>query len=78
MATAWEPQTIAWKCYEIMALGPNPGKSLVVLDPLVAYNLFSALKSILGSVHGTDVAGKLSYYYLADELEGTYRGLRSN
>ncbi len=29
-----------------------------------------------GSVHGTDkVEGKLSYYYLADELEGTYRGM---
>ena len=42
---------------------------------LVAYNLFSCLKAILGSVHGTDVEGKLSYYYLADELEGTYRGM---
>ncbi len=43
---------------------------------LVAYNLFSCLKAVLGSVHGTDkVEGKLSYYYLADELEGTYRGM---
>ncbi len=42
---------------------------------LVAYNLFSCLKAILGSVHGTHIEGKLSYYYLADELEGTYRGM---
>ncbi len=42
---------------------------------LVAYNLFSCLKTILGSVHPTDIGGKLSYYYLADELEGTYRGM---
>ena len=43
---------------------------------LVAYNLFSCLKAVLGSVHGTDkVEGKLSYYYLGDELEGTYRGM---
>jgi hypothetical protein len=40
------------------------------------YNLFSCLKAVLGSVHGTDkIEGKLSYYYLADELEGTYRGM---
>ena len=43
---------------------------------LVAYNLFSCLKAVLGSVYGTDqIEGKLSYYYLADELEGTYRGM---
>ncbi len=41
-----------------------------------AYNLFSCLKAVLGSVHGTDqIEGQLSYYYLADELEGTYRGM---
>ena len=42
---------------------------------LVAYNLFSCLKGVLASVHGTDFLDKLSYYYLADELEGTYRGM---
>ncbi len=42
---------------------------------LVAYNLFSTLKSILAKVHGSDFGDKLSYYYLADELEGTYRGM---
>ncbi len=29
----------------------------------------------MASVHGTDFREKLSYYYLADELEGTYRGM---
>ncbi len=42
---------------------------------LVAYNLFSCLKGVLASVHGSDCLEKLSYYYLADELEGTYRGM---
>ncbi|MDJ0592591.1 MAG: hypothetical protein QNJ72_21800 [Pleurocapsa sp. MO_226.B13] len=42
---------------------------------LVAYNLVSTLKGILASVHGTDFLDKLSYYYLADELQGTYRGM---
>ena len=40
-----------------------------------AYNLFSTLKAVLASVHGRDCLEQLSYYYLADELEGTYRGM---
>ncbi len=42
---------------------------------LVAYNLFSILKSILANVHGSEFLEQLSYYYLADELSGTYRGM---
>ena len=42
---------------------------------LVAYNLFSTLKAVLASVHGSDCLEQLSYYYLADEFEGTYRGM---
>ncbi len=42
---------------------------------LVAYNLFCTLKAVLASVHGSDCLEQLSYYYLADELEGTYRGM---
>ncbi len=42
---------------------------------MVAYNLFSTLKGVLASVHGTDCREKLSYYYLAEELEATYQGM---
>ncbi len=42
---------------------------------LVAYNLFSCLKAVLGSVHETDIEEKLSYYYLAEELDATYQGM---
>ena len=37
--------------------------------------MFSTLKAVLASVHGRDYLEQLSYYYLADELEGTYRGM---
>ncbi len=30
---------------------------------------------MLGSVHETDIEGKLSYYYLAEELDATYQGM---
>jgi hypothetical protein len=43
---------------------------------LVAYNLFSCLKTVLGRVHQTDnIPVQLSDYYLAEEVEGTYRGM---
>ncbi len=42
---------------------------------LVAYNLFSTLKGVLASVHGSDCREKLSYYYLAEELDATYQGM---
>ena len=42
---------------------------------LVAYNLFSTLKSVLASVHGSDYREKLSYYYLGEELDATYQGM---
>jgi hypothetical protein len=60
---------------EIKTLGYPRAALFSFCMALVAYNLFSALKTILGKVHGTEVAGKLSDYYLADELEGTYRGM---
>ncbi len=42
---------------------------------LVAYNLFSTLQGVLGSVHGSDCREKLSYYYLGEELDATYQGM---
>jgi hypothetical protein len=42
---------------------------------LVAYNLFSTLKEVLASVHGSDYREKLSYHYLGEELDATYQGM---
>ena len=42
---------------------------------LVAYNLVSTLKGVLAGVHGSDCHSKLSYYYLAEELDATYQGM---
>jgi hypothetical protein len=72
--TLFQVATETFHC-EIKTFGYPRAALFSFCMALVAYNLFSALKSLLGSVHGTDVAGKLSYYYLADELEGTYRGM---
>ena len=60
---------------EIKTLGYPRAALFSFCMALVAYNLFSCLKAVLGRVHGTDFLEKLSYYYLADELEGTYRGM---
>ena len=35
-------------------------------------SLFSTLKGVLASVHGSDCREKLSYYYLGEELDATY------
>ncbi len=35
--------------------------------PREAYNLFSCLKAVLGTVHEADIEVKLSSYYLAEE-----------
>ena len=72
--TLFQVATETFHC-EIKTLGYPRAALFSFCMALVAYNLFSCLKAILGSVHGTDVEGKLSYYYLADELEGTYRGM---
>ncbi len=42
---------------------------------LVAYNLVSTLKGVRSCVHGSDCREKLSYYYLAEELDATYQGM---
>ena len=72
--TLFQVATETFHC-EIKTLGYPRAALFSFSMALVAYNLFSCLKAILGSVHGTDIEGKLSYYYLADELEGTYRGM---
>jgi hypothetical protein len=73
--TLFQIATEIFHC-EIKTLGYPRAALFSFSMALVAYNLFSCLKAVLGSVHGTDkIEGKLSYYYLADELEGTYRGM---
>ena len=61
---------------EIKTLGYPRAALFSFCMALVAYNFFACLKTILSSVHGADkVEGKLSYYYLAASLEGTYKGM---
>ena len=43
---------------------------------LIAYMILSVIKAALAAVHGVDtVENKISGYYLADEISGTYRGM---
>lgn len=43
---------------------------------LAAYNVMSAVKASLRSVHGAEkIEAELSGYYVADEIVGTYRGM---
>ena len=72
--TLFQVATETFHC-EIKTLGYPRAALFSFSMALVAYNLFSCLKSVLASVHGADFLEKLSYYYLADELEGTYRGM---
>ena len=61
-----------------------PGKSLVVLDQAFSFLFawpwslticFRLSRQSSRFVHGSYCLEQLSYYYLADELEGTYRGM---
>jgi IS4 transposase len=73
--TLFQVATQIFHC-EIKTLGYPRAAIFSFCMALVAYNLFSCLKGILLSVHGRDkIEGKLSYYYLSDDLEGTYRGM---
>ena len=72
--TLFQVATETFHC-EIKTLGYPRAALFSFCMALVAYNLFSTLKAVLASVHGSDCLEQLSYYYLADELEGTYRGM---
>ena len=72
--TLFQVATETFHC-EIKTLGYPRAALFSFCMALVAYNLFSTLKAVLASVHGRDCLEQLSYYYLADELEGTYRGM---
>lgn len=61
---------------EINTLGYPPAALFGFCIALIAYMILSVLKAALASVHGVDtVENKISGYYLADEISGTYRGM---
>lgn len=61
---------------EINTLGYPPAALFGFCIALIAYMILSGIKAALASVHGMDaVENKISGYYLADEISGTYRGM---
>ena len=72
--TLFQVATEIFHC-EIKTLGYPRAALFSFCMALVAYNLFSTLKAVLGSVHEADIEGKLSSYYLAEELDATYQGM---
>lgn len=74
--TLFQVATLNFHC-EIKTLGYPRAALFSFCMALVAYNLFSCLKTVIGRVHEeTDnIPRNLSYYYLAEEVEATYRGM---
>ncbi len=72
--TLFQVATQTFHC-EIKTLGYPRAALFSFCMALVAYNLFSCLKGVLASVHGSDCREKLSSYYLAEELDATYQGM---
>ncbi len=65
-----------WFNSEINALGYPPAALFGFCVALISYMMISVMKAALCSVHGTNtVEQKVSGYYLADEISGTYRGM---
>lgn len=63
-------------CCEINTLGYPRASLFAFCIALVAYNVLSVVKAALRSVHGTEkIEAEVSSYYLADEIQGTYRGI---
>ncbi len=72
--TLFQVATENFHC-EIKTLGYPRAALFSFCMALVAYNLFSTLKGVLASVHGSECHDKLSYYYLGEELDATYQGM---
>ena len=63
-------------CCEINTLGYPKAALFTFCIALVAYNVLSVVKAAHIRVHGSDkVEAEISSYYLADEIEGIYRGM---
>lgn len=62
---------------EIKTLSYPPVALMAFCVGLVSFNLFAVVKAALRRVHGEEIVEEqISTYYLADEIAGTYRGLR--
>ena len=63
-------------CSEINTLGYPKAALFGFSVALVAYNVLSAVKAALRSVHGTEkIEQEVSGYYLAVEIGATYEGM---
>jgi IS4 transposase len=61
---------------EINTLGYPPAALFGFCVALVSYMILSVIKAALSSAYGAEtVDNKVSGYYLADEISGTYRGM---
>jgi IS4 transposase len=73
--TAFQELTVALKC-EINTLAYPKAALFGFCVALLAFNVLSVVKAALRAVHGVEtIEDKLSGYYLADEIAGTYRGM---
>jgi IS4 transposase len=60
---------------EVNTLGYPKAALFAFCVALVSYNVLSAVKAALRSVHGAEAVEEVSGYYLADEIAGTHRGM---
>jgi IS4 transposase len=60
---------------EVNTLGYPKAALFAFCVALVSYNVLSVVKAALRSVHGEKAVEQLSFYYLADEVAGTHRGM---
>jgi hypothetical protein len=60
---------------EINTLGYPKAALFAFCVALVSYNVLGVVKAALRSVHGEEAVEGLSFYYLADEVSGTHRGM---
>jgi len=60
---------------EIDTLGYPKAALLGFCVALVSYNVLGVVKAALRSVHGEEAVEGMSFYYMADEVAGTHRGM---
>jgi IS4 transposase len=60
---------------EVETLGYPKAALFAFCVALVSYNMMSVVRAALRSVHGEAAVEGLSFYYLADEVAGTHRGM---
>lgn len=60
---------------EVETLGYPKAALFAFCVALVSYNVMSVVKAALRSVHGGEAVEEVSFYYLADEVAGTHRGM---